>query len=229
MKKRYTAALAAEFLGSMFLVTAAVASILLFTAVLEAEIGLAVFANAVMVAFVLCALIEIFSPVSGAHFNPVVTMIMLFERKIRAGKAVMYVTAQIAGGLAGTALGHLMFLDEIGSLFTVSDIARNDYVYIGEIVGTFVLVLALLMLVKAGSKKISFVVAFLVGGQVMATSSTMFANPQVTIARMFTNSPAGIRPTDGLIFIVMQVSGALMAYAVYKLIFAKITYETEEK
>ena len=205
----------------MFLVMAAVSSMILFTTVFDAPKSIAVFANAVAVAFVLCALIEIFGPVSGAHFNPVVTMVMLFEKKIAAPKAALFILFQFAGGIAGTMLSRLMFLREVEVLLSVSETVRNEYIFFGEIFGTFILVLAILLLVKAGSDKIQIVVGFLVGGQLMATSSTMFANPQVTVARMFTNSAAGIRPVDGLIFIAMQIIGALLAYAVYRLIFAK--------
>jgi len=230
MKKQASISeLSAEFIGSMFLVMAAISSMILFTSVFESNKSVAVLANAITVAFVLCALIEIFVPVSGAHFNPVVTLIMAFEKKVSAVKAVLFILIQIAGGLTGTILSRLMFLGEMGSVLAVSNTIRSDYVYFGEIVGTFILVFAILMLVKTKSSKIPITLGFLVGGQLMATSSTMFANPQVTIARMFTNSAAGIRPFDGLIFIVMQIIGALLAYVVYKLIFSKNTYGTEEK
>ena len=230
MKKQASISeLSAEFIGSMFLVMAAISSMILFTSVFESNKSVAVLANAITVAFVLCALIEIFVPVSGAHFNPVVTLIMAFEKKVSAVKAVLFILIQIAGGLTGTILSRLMFLGEMGSVLAVSNTIRSDYVYFGEIVGTFILVFAILMLVKTKSSKIPITLGLLVGGQLMATSSTMFANPQVTIARMFTNSAAGIRPFDGLIFIVMQIIGALLAYVVYKLIFSKNTYGTEEK
>jgi len=220
-KKAALREIASEFLGSMFLVMAAISSIILFSVVFEAPKEIAVLANAIAVAFVLCALIEMFGPVSGAHFNPVVTMIILFEKKVSKVKAALFILFQFAGGIAGTMLSHLMFLDEIGTLLSVSDNIRNDYVFFGEIFGTFILVLAILLLIKAGSGKISIIVGLLVGGQLLSTSSTMFANPQVTVARMFTNTASGIRPIDGLVFIVMQIIGALLAYAVYKLIFAR--------
>ena len=221
--------LVAEFLGSMFLVMAAVASMIMFAEVFEATKAVAVLANAVAVAFVLCALIEMFSSISGAHFNPVVTMIMLFEKKIRATKAALFVLFQFVGGITGTALSRLMFLDDVGSILAVSDNVRNDYVFFGEIFGTFILVLAILLLVKVGSNKISIIVGLLVGGQLMSTSSTMFANPQVTVARIFTDTVSGIRPIDGAIFIAMQLIGALLAYAIYRLVFANKTHETKEK
>ena len=231
MKHISKSELIAEFLGSMFLVMAAIASMILFTIVFDAPKGIAVFANAIAVAFVLCALIEMFAPISGAYFNPVVTMIMAFEKKITASKAAIFVLFQFVGGIVGTVFSHLMFFDEVGALLSVSENVRNRYVLFGEIFGTFILVFAILLLVKAGSSKISIVLGFLVGGQLVATSSTMFANPQVTVARMFTNTAAGIRPIDGIIFIAMQVVGALLAYAIYRFAFAKKShgYGAEEK
>ena len=219
--------LIAEFIGSMFLVMAAVSSMIFFVYVLDSSKSVAILANSIAVAFVLCALIEMFGFVSGAHFNPVVTLVMALENKVDAKKAVLFVVVQILGGVSGVALTHLMFWNEVGAVFSVSDNVRS-YVYVGEVIGTFILVLAILMLVKRKSSHIPLMVGFLVGGQLMATSSTMFANPQVTIARMLTNSASGIRPIDGLIFIAMQLIGALLAYVVYKLSFSKILYESED-
>jgi len=213
--------LLAEFLGSTFLMIAAVSPMILFYQVLESHIGVALFANALTVAFVIYALIEMFGNISGAHFNPVVTMVMAFERKIGALKSLMFILFQIAGGIAGTILTHLMFYGEVGGLMFVSNVVRSDYIYFAEIIGTFILVFAILVLVKQKSAKISSVIGLLVGGMVMATSSTMFANPQVTIARMLTNSVVGIRPLDGLMFIAMQIIGALLAYAVYRIMFSE--------
>ncbi|MCL2606852.1 MAG: aquaporin [Coriobacteriia bacterium] len=227
-KKILRSELIAEYLGSMFLVMAAIASMTLFTSVFDSPKSIAVIANALAVALVLIALIEVFGSVSGAHFNPVVTLAMMLEKKIGTAKAAWYVLFQIAGGLTGTALSNLMFLDEVGSLFSISQIPRTDYVYFGEIFGTFILVLAILLLVKAGSSILPLAVGFLVGGQLLATSSTMFANPQVTIARMFTNSAAGIRPIDGLVFIAMQVIGALLAYVVYRYLFSNTEAKNEK-
>ena len=204
----------AEFLGSMFLVMAAISPVILFTEVLESHISVALIANALAVAFVLGALIEMFAPVSGAHFNPVVTLVMLADKKINAVKAALYIVVQIFGGIIGTVFTHLMFYNERGGVFFVSETTRNAY--LGEIIGTFILVFAILILVKVKSSKISLFIGLLVGGQIMATSSTMFANPQVTIARIFTNSASGIRPPDAAIFIVMQLIGGLAAYTVYK-------------
>lgn len=217
-RKAVSRALIAEFLGSMFLVMAAISPVILFTHIFDAPKGVTILANAVAVAFVLCALIEIFGSISGAHFNPVVTMVMLFEKKIEAAKAALYLVAQFVGGIVGITFSHLMFFEDIGYLFAASENSRSGYVFFSEIFGTFILVLAILLLVKAKSSKVSIIIGLLVGGQIMSTSSTMFANPQVTVARMLTNTPPGIRPLDGVVFIAMQIIGALLAYAVYKAI-----------
>ena len=223
------AELLAEFLGSMILVMAAISPIIMFAEVLETHISVAIIANAIAVAFVLGTLIEMFGPVSGAHFNPVVTVVMLIHKKITAGKAALFVVVQIIGGILGTVFTHFMFYDEMGGLLFVSDKARNGHIYFGEVVGTFILVLAILVLVKIKSTKISIILGLLVGGQLMSTSSTMFANPQVTIARIFTSSISGIRPFDAMIFIVMQFIGGLLAYAVYRLMFSKVQASENNK
>ncbi|MCL2854751.1 MAG: aquaporin [Defluviitaleaceae bacterium] len=212
--------LAAEFIGSMFLVLASVASMVMFTHVFYASKGVAVLANAVAVGFVLIALIEVFGGISGAHFNPVVTMVMLLDKKITTAKAALYVIVQFIGGIAGVVAANAMFQSEIGMLLAVSDNMRS-HTFLGEVFGTFILVLAIILLVKAGSQKISIIIGMLVGGMLLSTSSTMFANPQVTVARMLTPTASGIRPVDGLVFIAMQVLGALVAFAAYKLIFDK--------
>ena len=103
---------------------------------------------------------------------------MLLEKKLKALNAFLFILAQIAGGIAGTALSHLMFFDDLGSLIAISDNIRNGSVFWAEIVGTFILILTVLLLVKQNSTKISIMVGLLVGGVIMSTSSAMFANPE---------------------------------------------------
>ena len=213
--------LAAEFLGSMFLVAAAVSPIILFGTVLGSPPYIALLADAIAVAFVLCALIEIFCPISGAHFNPLVTLVVWLKKEMGIKESALYVVVQVLGGFIGILITHLMFRDYVGGLVFVSEVARDNYNFIGEIVGSFILIFVILMLVETKSTKTSIIVGLLVGGQIMATSSTFFANPQVTIARMFTNSDAGIRPISGLGFITMQFIGALLAYGAYKFFASK--------
>ena len=205
-----------EYLGSLFLVMAAISPIILFHQILEAGIGLAVLADALAVGFILFALIEIFGPIGGAHFNPAVSLAMVLGGKTGWKGALIYILAQIAGGLTGTIFSHLMFYHKIPKLIDVSEVTRPGGNYFAEILGTFILVLVILLLVHNQSDKLSLAVGMLVGGQLIATSSTMFANPQVTLARIFTYSAAGVKPFDGAIFVLMQIIGAVLAGLVFK-------------
>ena len=215
-----------EYLGSLFLVMAAISPIILFHQVLDAGIGLAVLADALAVGFILFALIEIFGPISGAHFNPAVSLAMVLGDKIGWRQTLSYILAQIAGGLTGTIFSHLMFYHKIPKLIAVSEVTRAGGNYVAEILGTFILVLVIFLLVHHQSDKLSLVVGMLVGGQLIATSSTMFANPQVTFARMFTYSAAGVMPVDGAAFILMQIIGAVLAVLVFKVVKRKGSADT---
>ena len=189
-----TAQLLSEYLGSLFLVMAAISPIILFNRVLNAGIALAVLADVLGVGTILFALIEMFGPVSGAHFNPAVTLATVICGTMSWRRAALYILMQIDGGLTGMIFSHLMFYHEIPRLVAVSEVTRVGGSYFAEILCTFILILTILLLVQRRSKKISIVVGLLVGGQLIATSSTMFANPQVTLARMFTYSAAGVKP-----------------------------------
>jgi len=219
VKKNLLPSLVAEFLGSMLLVMSTIGSMIMFTVVLESPKNVALLANAIAVGFILSTLIEMFTPISGSHFNPVVTMIMWLDKKIETLQGLLFVLVQIVGGIVGTIVTHLMFFEEMGGILFVSNNVRNGSRYFSEFVATFILLLAILMLVKVKSDKLSLFIGLLVSGQIMATSSTIFSNPQVTIARIFTSAESGIRPVDALVFIGMQIVSALVAYGVYKLVF----------
>ncbi len=214
-----TTQILSEYLGSLFLVMAAISPIILFNQVLNAGNALAVLADALAVGTILFALIEIFGPVSGAHFNPAVTLATVICGTMSLKRAALYIVTQIAGGLTGTIFSHLMFYHEIPHVVAVSEISRAGGSYFAEILGTFILILTILLLVQRRSKKISIVVGLLVGGQLIATSSTMFANPQVTLARMFTYSAAGVKPIDGMVFILMQIIGAVLAVLAFRTVY----------
>jgi glycerol uptake facilitator-like aquaporin len=195
---------------------AAISPIILFTQVLGADIALAVLADAIAVGFILFALIEVFGKISGAHFNPAVTLSMLMWKQISRRDAVLYMIVQVVGGFVGLLISHAMYFDQIPIIFTISTISRSGGAYIAEFLGTLLLALSILVLVNNKSDRSSFVVGILVAGMLIATSSTLFANPQVTLARIFTYSQAGISPFDALIFIVMEILGALVATYVFR-------------
>lgn len=205
-----------EYVGSLFLVVAAISPMILFLEVFDSSLAVAVIADALSVGFVLIALIETFGPICTAYFNPAVSLAMVLTGKITWKKGVEYSFFQILGGLTGVIVTHIMYQNVVSGLFGVSLINRSGGLYIAEIFGTFLLVLAILTLSSQRNEKTSIIIGLLVGGLLLATSSTMFANPQVTIARVFTLSAAGISLTDGLIFILMQLVGTGFAVLVWK-------------
>jgi glycerol uptake facilitator-like aquaporin len=207
---------ACELIGSMFLVIAAVSPVILFNDVLGASIALTILADAIAVGFVLYALIEIFSPICTSYFNPAVCLALLMVGKITRKQAMIFTLNQVIGGLFGIIFAHLMFYDKIPKILKVSTVTRSGGSYLAEILGTFILILAIFSLTYQKSEKTPLVVGLLVGGMLLATSSTMFANPQVTFARIFTYSLAGISPVDGVLFIVMEVIGSILAIYAWK-------------
>lgn len=206
----------AEFLGSFFLTLAAITPMILFPEILDSSMGVAVLADALTVGFVLTVLIDMFGPISGAHFNPVVSLMMAILNRMPAGKAGVYLVAQVFGGLMGVVGSHLMFYHETPVIVALSMVNRSGGNYLGEILGTLILLLAILTLLKNENPRIGRNIGVLVGGQLMATSSTMFANPMITIARTVTYSAAGIKPQDSLMFILMQFIGLGLALIIWK-------------
>ena len=197
----------------------AIASTILPYNVLNAGLALSVLINALAVALVLFALIETFASISGAHFNPAVTLALLFSKDIRPRVAGYYVLAQLAGGFLGLLTAHLMFFDSIPQILVVSDIARTPATFFAEFIGTFMLVGVIIGCVRGGSKSTSLGVAFLVGGLLVTTSSTMFANPMVTFCRMFTYAICGIAPASAVFYILAEVAGAVAGTLVFCYIF----------
>ena len=201
-----TQRLLAEAVGTAFLLMAVVGSGIAAQRLSPGDVGLQLFENAVATAFALMALIWAFGPVSGAHFNPAVTLADVVLHKRPATEGVAYVIAQIIGGIAGTILANLMFaLPPVAW----SSTARGGY---GQLIGEVVATLGLLSVIFLISRRRGAVVAPAVGAYIGAayffTSSTSFANPAVTVARMFSDTFAGIHPASAPAFIAMQLVGA---------------------
>jgi glycerol uptake facilitator-like aquaporin len=189
--------------------------------VLGAGIPLTVLMDALAVGFVLFALIETLGPICQAHFNPAVTLSFIATKNMAPTEGALYMVAQFAGGFAGMLSSHLMFYQNVPTLITISTITRNGGDFYAEFLGTFALILTIYGCIRSKSRFTSLAVGMVVGGLLITTSSTMFANPQVTVARMFTYAIAGVAPVDGLIFIVFQVIGALLATAVAVALFGR--------
>ncbi|WP_194923669.1 aquaporin [Catenulispora pinisilvae] len=202
----------AEFLGTALLVTTVVGSGIMATN-LSGDVGLQLLANSTATVFGLTVLILIFGPVSGAHFNPVVTLAdYVLSRRTGGGtdprSVAAYIPAQIAGGIGGTVLANLMF--NLSAITASTHTRSSGHLWLGETVATAGLVLLIFSLVRTGrsSTVIAPAVGAYIGAAYWFTSSTSFANPAVTIARAFTNTFAGIAPGSVAAFVAFQVVGA---------------------
>jgi glycerol uptake facilitator-like aquaporin len=178
------------------------------------NVAIALLANTIATGAALVALILTFGPISGAHFNPAVTLADAWQRGLPWREVPGYVVAQLTGAFAGVAAAHLMFAEP---LFTVSTHARSGGAQaFSELVATF----GLLAVIWGCSRLRSSAVPFAVGAYITAaywfTASTSFANPAVTLARAATNTFAGIRPLDVPAFVVAQLLGALVATALFR-------------
>ena len=195
----------AEFIGSVLLVAAIVGSGTMGTQ-MSRDSGVGLTLNAIAVVAMLWILITTLGPISGAHFNPVVSLVMLYRKAISTTDAVIYIILQIIGAILGATLANLMFEK---TLFAISEVDRTGYGQVtGEIVATAGLVFFIIMLINSDrGEKIPTAVALWIGSAFFFTSSTALANPAVTIGRIFTDSVVGIAPNGVLPFIFAQVVG----------------------
>jgi arsenate reductase len=205
--------LAAEFLGTMLLVTAVVGSGITAVRLSPDDVGLQLLENSVATMLALAVLILVCGPVSGAHFNPVVTLAdWWLHRRARGGltgrEAAGYVAAQTLGGIGGAVLANLMFsLDPVSISRTQRSAAP---LWLGEVVATAGLVLLIFALVRTGrAGLVPAAVGAWIGAAYWFTSSTSFANPAVTIGRTFTDTFAGIAPASAPAFVAAQLVGGL--------------------
>ena len=215
----------AEFLGTGFLVAAVIGSGIMGERLAAGNVAIALLANTIATGAALIALILTFGPVSGAHFNPAVTVMDAIERGLTWKEAGWYVAAQCVGGVGGTALAHLMFRLPLVSIsrHTRSGAAQN----FSEFIATF----GLLAVIWGCSRRRSEMAAFAVGAYISAaywfTSSTSFANPAVTIARCLSDTFAGIRPSDVPSFIVAQFLGAFAATIAFRWLVPSLSTQAE--
>lgn len=225
MKITLTRRLVAEFTGTAFLVAAVVGSGIMADRLSGGNVALALLANTIATGAALVALILTFGPVSGAHFNPAVTLADAMESGLTWPHAGAYVVSQILGGLAGTVTAHLMFgLPAIS--FSHHGRSGTPQVF-SEFVATF----GLLSVIWGCLRFRSSVVPFAVGAYITAaywfTASTSFANPAVTIARSVSDTFAGIRPADVPLFIVAQVCGGLAATLLFRWLAADLARDAK--
>lgn len=196
--------LTAEFLGTAFLVAGVIGSGIAAERLSPADVGLQLLENSLATAGILVAIILAFGPVSGAHFNPVVTLAELTRGGVTAAEAGSYILAQLAGGIVGAMAANVMFdLD----LVNISSKDRSGWnLLFAEGVATIGLLLVIYGVVHAGKPSLAAAsVAGYIGGAYFFTASTSFANPAVTISRTLSNSFAGIDPANAIGFVIAQV------------------------
>lgn len=211
-------ALLAEFLGSALLAAVVVGSGIAAATLSPADAGLALFENAFATALGLAVLILIFQPVSGAHFNPVVSIVDALLHRKGVGTTAAYIPAQILGCIAGAILANLMFAAPAVS-WSTTDRATWPHL-LAEVVATAGLVLLIFALVRTGRSHLAGpAVGAYIGAAYFFTSSTSFANPAITIGRAFSDTFAGIAPSSVLPFIGAQLVGAAAGWLLVRALF----------
>lgn len=199
---------AAEALGTLLLVAGVVGSGIMAQR-LTHDPALALLCNTLATGALLAVLILIFAPVSGAHFNPAVTLAMFTRGEISSSRALFYAASQIVGGVCGTVLAHAMFDLPLISAGVTARAGTGQW--IAEGVATFGLLLTIFGSRTGGYRNVAAAVGLFIASAYWFTSSTSFANPAVTIARAFTPTFAGIRPIDTVPFVLVQLAMAPVA------------------
>ena len=205
--------LAAEALGTGFLVATVVGSGIM-AETLTKDTGLALLGNTLPTGAILVVLITILGPISGAHFNPAVTLVFALKRDLRPQETGLYMLAQIIGGIAGTFAAHLMFA--LPMLETSLKVRTGGAQWFAEWVATFGLVVTILAGLRFARSSVPWLVGLYITAAYWFTASTSFANPAVTIARSLSDTFAGIQLSDVPPFIAAQMAGALAATFLFR-------------
>ena len=211
----------AEFLGAGFLLIAVVGSGIMAETLADGNTALALLANAIATGCMLYCIITLFGPVSGAHFNPIVTLAFVVRGDMPIKRAGAFIAAQIFGAIAGVLLTHAMF-DQ--SLFQMSQTSRTGApLWISEIFASFGLLLIIFGGLAQNSKAIASMVALYIAGAYWFTSSTSFANPAVSTARALSDTFAGIYTAHVPMFILCQLIGMALALVAVRAIYDRQT------
>lgn len=200
--------LLAEFLGTALLLCAVIGSGIMGERLAAGNAAVALLANTLATVFALFVLIEVFGPVSGAHFNPLVTLALGHRSGLGTTDKGLYVLAQLAGALAGAALANAMF--DLPTLHWAGKVRSGPGQWLGEAVATAGL---LLVIGRGAPARVSALVAAYIGAAYWFTSSTSFANPAAAFGRMFSDSFAGIAPSSVVGFVLAQAAGAAAGVA----------------
>ena len=204
--------LVAEFLGTAFLLATVVGSGIMGETLAQGNDAIALLANTLATGAILCVIIMVFGPVSGAHFNPAVTTAFLMRREIGALTATYYMLVQVAGAVAGVFAAHAMF--ELDIVQASQKLRTGPAQWFSEIVATFGLVGFIFGTLRYGTRTVAATVGLYISAAYWFTASTSFANPAVTIGRTLTDTFSGIYPDHAPAFIAAQLVGATLAVLV---------------
>lgn len=211
-----TQRLLAEALGTAFLLAAVVGSGIMAEKLADGNVALALLCNTLPTGAILVVLITMLGPISGAHFNPAVTLAFNLRGEIETGEAGTFVAAQIIGGIAGVLAAHVMF--DL-TVFQVANVSRDGPAqWFAEFVATFGLVAVILLTLQAKPEAVPMAVGLYITSAYWFTASTSFANPAVTIARSLTDTFAGINPAHAPAFIAAQLAGAVVALGICRML-----------
>lgn len=173
--------------------------------------------NAIATALVLYVAIYLFNPISGAHFNPVVTIIFAVTKKIKWKNSITYLSAQLIGDALGTIFANLMFARELIEISKINRSTSNNF--LGELIATTILLLIILLTLEQGrGHAIPYLVPAWIGSAYFSTVSTSFANPAITIARSLSGNATGINLTSILPFIAVQLMGGFLALGLVRIL-----------
>jgi glycerol uptake facilitator-like aquaporin len=204
----------AEALGTALLLAAVVGSGIMGERLAGGNVAIALLANTIATGAMLVALILTFGPISGAHFNPAVTLADAAQGGLAWWEVPVYIAAQVAGAFAGVAAAHLMFIEPV--FFASRHIRSGGSQLFSEFIATFGLLSVIWGCARRRPAAVPFAVGAFITGAYWFTASTSFANPAVTLARAASDTFAGIRPADVPGFIVAQLAGAAAATALFR-------------
>ena len=219
--------LVAEAIGTCLLIIAVIGSGIMASRLSPDDIGLQLLENAAATAGALIGLILMFGAVSGAHFNPIVTLVDRLLGTISTRDTALYALAQTIGGCVGTILANLMF--ELDAVNISHKERASGALWLSEVIATIGLLLVIHGCVRTGrASAVPFAVGAWIGGAYWFTSSTSFANPAVTVARTLSDTFAGIEPASAPMFIAMQVLGALLGFGLIRFLYPHNLSETDD-
>jgi glycerol uptake facilitator-like aquaporin len=209
----------AEFIGSAMLLATVIGSGIMGERLAGGNVAIALLGNTIPTGAILVVLITMLGPISGAHFNPAVTVVFAIKGELSGSEGLGYVAAQVLGGIIGVLAAHAMFDETLVQI--ASKVRAGPSQLFSEWMAAFGLVMTILLTLRASAAAVATSVGLYITAAYWFTASTSFANPAVTVARAFSNTFAGIRPQDVTPFIIAQLIGAITAVYVCRWLLAE--------